>query len=270
MTTGRFRRGNAPSLPAAQRRVPTGEGRFATLLAFSLVVHLVVGLICLQRYAPPRFVPTVPTVYVDLVMPPVTNPQRGSAAAVRPVTAPIASKKPPAAPVKTVKEAVPPPVKEGKKTPAVQETSGVDESIAAMRKRMTEQAEQQSVQAAIAALKQKRAQPAPSPPVAVGSAAGNGDEAGSALEEWLRQALREKWRYSKYQRSGRTVPSAEVEVEFDAQGKLSAYRFIRASQDARFDDSLKRAILSLEALPKPLRKPFKETILFNLDDLQGQ
>lgn len=269
MTTGRFRRGNAPPLPVAQRRVAAGEGRFATLLAFSLVVHLAIGLVCLQRYAPPRFAPTVPTVYVDLVTaPPVVSPQRGSAAAVRPVAATVA--KPPAAPVKATRAAVPPPVQGGKKTPVVQEKNGVDASITAMRKRLAEEKALHDAQAAIAALKQKRTQPAPPPAAAAGIAAGSGDEAGSAIEEWLRQALREKWRYSKYQRTGRSVPSAEVEVEFDAQGKLAAYRFIRASQDARFDDSLKRAILSLEALPKPLRKPFKETIIFNLDDLQGQ
>jgi outer membrane biosynthesis protein TonB len=194
-------------------------------------------------------------------MPPVASPQRGSASAIRKkVPTPVAAPKQPIVPTKVPKE----PVKEVKKTAVVKDDDGIAAAMAKMKQRKREQDELQDTLAAIAALKKKTTPAPPATAAPVGSASGTGDEAGSAIDEWLQSAVKAKWTWTDRKKKDL---SAEVEVEFDAAGKLSNYRFIRHSTDARFDDSLKRALLSLEPLPT-LRK-YKATILFNLDDLQG-
>jgi len=238
------------------------------MVGFSLVVHVIVAAIF--SHNPTSAIPhRPPTLYVDLVTAPVANPQRGSAGAVTKVAAPVVTPSQPAVPskvAKVAKEQIVVKGKETKKTAEPKDDDGIAEAMAKMKQRKTEQDELKETQTAIAALK-KKTTPAPQAVATVGSASGNGDEAGGAIGAWLQKAVRDKWSWPDRKRKDL---SAEVEIEFNTAGKLTNYRFIRSSKDARFDDSLKRALLSLGPLPKALREPYKETILFNLDELQGQ
>lgn len=270
MTTGRYSRGNATLRQVADRKSQRENNFFLAIIGLSLLVHTIVATLFL--YKPTNTTRRrPPTLYVDLVMAPVANPQRGSAGAIKKiaepvaVAAPVAAAPQPVAPTKVAKEQVVVKGKETKKTAEVKD-EGIAAAMAKMKQRKAEQDELKDTQAAIAAMGKKTAQ-ATSAAAVVGSASGNGDEPGSAIGDWLQDAVRKKWSWPDRKRKDL---SAEVEIEFDVAGKLSNYRFIRYSKDSRFDDSLKRALLSLEPLPKELRKPYKETILFNLDDLQGQ
>jgi outer membrane biosynthesis protein TonB len=263
VTTGRYRRSNASFRPTGARRSDRENNFFLGMVGFSLLVHVIVAAIFSHT-------PTAtnnrrpPTLYVDLVMPPVANPQRGNAGATVKTAAPaVTIPQPTVAPTKVAKPPVVVKEKETKKTAVVKDDVDIAADIAKMKERKAAQDEQREIQAAIAAMKKTTPTP-PAAAAAVGSASGTGDEAGSAIDEWLQRAVKEKWTWTDRKKKDL---SAEVEVEFDATGKLSNYRFIRSSRDARFDDSLKRALLSLEPLPT-LRK-YKATILFNLDDLQG-
>ena len=265
MTTGRYRRGNATLRQVADRRSQRENNFFLAIIGLSLLVHTIVAALFL-------YTPTTtskrrpPTLYVDLVMaPPVANPQRGSASATVKTVVPAATiPQPTVAPTKVVKAPVVVKEKETKKTAVVKDDVDIAADIAKMKQDKKEQDELKEALAAIAVMKKKTTPAPPAAAAAVGSASGTGDEAGSAIDEWLQRAVKEKWTWTDRKKKDL---SAEVEVEFDATGKLSNYRFIRSSRDARFDDSLKRALLSLEPLPT-LRK-YKATILFNLDDLQG-
>lgn len=275
MTSGRYRRHNSPLRSTNARRTDRENNFFLAMLGCSLAVHLLAAAIF--SHDPP--VPVLrkpPTVYVDLVLaPPVANPQRGSGSAISrsaaPVVAdaPVAAKKTPTLPTRIAKDVVVSKGKGARIEPPEKEDDGIAEAMAKMKRRKAEQDELKSTLAAIAAMK-KTATPAPAKAAAAtvsGSASGSGDEAGSAIDAWLQKEVKAKWSWPDRKRKDL---SAEVEVEFDVTGKLSHYRFLRPSSDPRFDDSLKRALLSLQSLPKEMRKPYKETILFNLDDLQGQ
>ncbi|MBE0503066.1 MAG: TonB C-terminal domain-containing protein [Desulfuromonadales bacterium] len=265
MTTGRYRRGNATLRQVADRRSQRENNFFLAIIGFSLLSHIIVAAFFL--YTPSTTSKRrPPTLYVDLVMaPPVVNPQRGSAGATVKTATPTATiPQLTVTPTRTAKAPVVVKGKEAKKTAVVKDDVDIAADIAKMKQRKAAQDEQREIQAAIAAMKQKTTATPPAA-AAVGSASGTGDEAGSANDDWLQRAVKDKWTWPDRKKKDL---SAEVEVEFDATGKLSNYRFIRHSTDARFDDSLKRALLALEPLPS-LRK-YKATFLFNLDDLQGQ
>ena len=262
MTTGRYSRRNASFRPTGARRSDRENNFFLGMVGFSLIVHVIVAAIFSHTPTSPSQ-RRPPTLSVDLVMPPVASPQRGSASAIRKIVPPVVAPPQPVMPTKETK-AVVVKAKEVKKTAEVKDDDGIAAAMAKMKQRKREQDELRDTLAAIAALKKKTTPAPPATAAAVGSASGTGDEAGSAIDEWLRSAVKAKWTWTDRKKKDL---SAEVEVEFDAAGKLSNYRFIRHSTDARFDDSLKRALLSLEPLPT-LRK-YKATILFNLDDLQG-
>lgn len=266
MTTGRYRRGNATLHQVADRRSQRENNFFLAIIGLSLLVHTIVAALFL-------YTPTTtskrrpPTLYVDLVMaPPVANPQRGSAGATVKTAAPAATiPQPTVAPTKVVKQVVVK-EKETEKTAAVKDDVDIAADIAKMKQRKAAQDEQREIQADIAAMKQKTT-PTPVAAAAVGSASGTGDQAGSAIGEWLQKAVKEKWTWTDRKRKDL---SAEIEVNFASTGKIIGYRFKRSSGDARFDKSLTDAFIKLETLPMPLGKPLQETFLFNLDDLQGQ
>lgn len=265
MTTGRYSRRNASFRPTGARRSDRENNLFLGIVGFSFVVHVIVVAI-FSHHPPAPIQRRPPTLSVDLVMPPVANPQRGSTSAVRKIVAPLAAKKALALPVTVAKERVVLKGKEIKKAAVVKDDDGIAEAMVKMKQRKAEQDELKETQAAIAALKEKR-KPAPPAVAPIGRASGTGDEAGSAIGEWLQKAVKEKWTWTDRKRKDL---SAEIEVNFDINGKIIGYRFQRSSGDARFDKSLTDAFIKLEALPKPLRKPLQETFLFNLDDLQGQ
>ncbi|MDZ4183478.1 MAG: TonB C-terminal domain-containing protein [Desulfuromonadales bacterium] len=265
MTTGRYSRRNASFRPTGVRRSDRENNFFLAIVGFSLLSHIIVAALFL--YTPATTSKRrPPTLYVDLVMaPPVLNPQRGSAGATVKTAAPAATiPQPTVAPPKVEKPPVVVEKKETKKPAMVKDDVDIAADIAKMKQRKAAQDEQREIQAAIAAMKQKTTSTPPAA-AAIGSASGTGDQAGSAVGEWLQQAVKEKWTWTDRKKKDL---SAKVEVEFDATGKLSNYRFIDHSTDARFDDSLKRALLSLE--PHQTLRKYKTTITFNLDDLQGQ
>ena len=264
MTTGRHSRRNATIRQATARRGHRENNVFLGVVGFSLAIHIIVATIFLHN-------PTAaiqrrpPTLSVDLVMAPVANPQRGSAGAVKKAVAPVATEKVPPLPAKAPKETIVLKGKEIKKTPAAQD-DGVAADIAKMKQRLADKAEEKNAQNAIADMRKKKT-PASEATAAVGSSNGTGNKPGSAIDAWLQKEVKAKWNLPGRKRKDL---SAEVEVEFDAAGKLSNYRFIRFSGEALFDKSLKDALLKLEPLPKTMREPYKNTILFNLDELQGQ
>lgn len=263
MTTGRYSRRNATVRPNATRRSDRENNFFLGLIGFSLFLHIIVAAFFLHNPTS-RVQHRTPPLYVDLVMAPVANPQRGSAGTIKKIAEPLAAPKQPTVPTPVPKEQV---VGKGK---AIQKTAEVVDDdirqyIAKTKQRLTDKAELDDTQASIAAMRKKTPPTAPVA-TAVGTASGTGDEAGGAIDAWLQKEVKEKWNWPGRKRKDL---SAEVEVEFDTAGKLSNYRFVRTSGDALFDKSLTNALLKLEALPIELRKPFQETIVFNLDDLQG-
>lgn len=255
MTTGRFSRRNATLRQVVDRRSQRENNFFLTIVGFSLFLHIFAATLFLlpAPVTPSQHRPS--TLSVDLVMAPVANPQRGGGGRLR--------QSPP--PDIRAKELSPPPPSSANETVTTKEKSrpvrddDIDDAIARMKDRLAKQAEVRQAEEAIAALRKKTEN------AAAGSANGTGDETGSAINEWLQQAVKTKWSWPDRRRK---ELSAEIEVEFDITGRLSNYRFIRHATDSRFDDSLKRALLSLEPLPMTLRKPYRERILFNLDDLQ--
>ena len=266
MTTGRYRRGNATLRQVADRRSARESNFFLAIVGFSLLSHIIVAALFLYTPSKPSK-RRPPTLYVDLVMaPPVVNPQRGSAGTtVKPAAPAVTIPQPVAPPAEVTK----PPVvvkEETKKAAVAEDDIDIAADIAKMKQRKAARDEQREIQAAIAAMKQRTTSTSPVA-AAVGSASGTGDEAGSAIGEWLQQAVKEKWTWTDRKRKDL---SAEIEVNFASNGKIIGYRFKRSSGDARFDKSLTDAFVKLDTLPKPLGKPHQETFLFNLDDLQGQ
>ncbi len=263
MTTGRYSRRNASFRPTGVRRSDRENNFFLAIVGFSLLSHIIVAALFL-------YTPTTtskrrpPTLYVDLVMaPPVANPQRGSAGATVKTAAPaVTIPQPTVAPAKVMKAPVVVKEKETKKNAVVKDDVDIAADIAKMKQRK----EQNEIQAAIAAMKQKTTSTQPTA-AAVGSASGTGDQAGSAIGDWLQKAVKDRWTWTDRKRKDL---SAEIEVNFASSGKIIGYRFKRSSGDARFDKSLTDAFIKLETLPTPLGKPLQETFLFNLDDLQGQ
>ena len=266
MTNGRYSRRHATFRPTGVRRSDRENNFFLAIVGFSLLSHIIVAALLL--YTPATTSKRrPPTLYVDLVMaPPVLNPQRGSAGAVRKVAEPLAvPPQPVVPPTKVAKEQVVAKEKVVKNTPAIKD-DGIAATIAKMKQQKIERDELDAAQSTIAAMR-KKTTPAPPAPAAVGSASGTGDEDGSAIGEWLQQAVKEKWTWPDRKRKDL---SAEIEVNFAGNGKIIGYRFKRSSGDARFDKSLTDAFIKLDTLPKPLGKPHQETFLFNLEDLQGQ
>ena len=92
VTNGRYSRRNASFRPTGERRTDRENNFFLGMVGFSLVVHVIAAAIFSHNPTPaiPR---RPPTVYVDLVMAPVANPQRGSAGAIRKIAAPVAAKR---------------------------------------------------------------------------------------------------------------------------------------------------------------------------------
>lgn len=105
--------------------------------------------------------------------------------------------------------------------------------------------------------------------VPVGMPDGKGTEEGVAADAWLQEYLKQAWRLSKYQ-VGRSDLEAKMQLTFDAQGKLANYKFTGKSSDARFDDSVVRAVLQLKDYPVPALAGTRKDIVFNLKELQRQ
>lgn len=275
MTTGRFNR-RPPKPPSQLRAVAPSEQLFlGAILAGSLLLHLVVGAIVLSGINFGRFKRTpLVTMRVDLVSAPVLAPKRGEGGTVAVKALPTPAVKPVAPPAAKPHEVLVPdkskkPVKPQAK-PKDNDEADLRKSLAEMRQRQKDKEELDNAADAIAQMRKTAAKAKQvTPPKAVaGSLAGTGTESGSGIEAWLYRELRSNWQLSKDQIHKREL-QARVEIELDVQGKLVNYKFIELSKEQAFNDSLRRAILKLKPLPKELRKPWRDTILFTLDDLQG-
>lgn len=260
MTTGRYRRRNPDLRQTGARRNDRESNAFFAMVGFSVLAHVIIAAI-LSQSSPPPMLHKSPAIYVDLLMPPVANPRRGSGSVAKAVVTPVATEQKTIEPVKVAKEAVTP-AKTAMKAPVVKAIN-MDQVIAKIRQKKA----LEDIINTIKDMKESKKSPTTQPLAVAGSPSGSGDEVGSAIGEWLQQAVKEKWSWPDTKRKDL---SAEVDVEFDIRGKLSKCEIRKPSSDPRFDASLKRAILSIESLPMVMRKTYKETILFNLEDLQGQ
>lgn len=255
MTSGRPNRRNLSTHLNRVRKISREENFFLAMIGCSLLLHLITAAFFQYKPAPSRQ-HRAPTVTVDLVLPPVVNPQRGNTGRSRPKPLPEIA---PVTPLTPEKPAEVQPEK-------AENPDDISTEISKMRNRLAEQAaraELQEAQETIAALK-KKVTAEKLAKTMVGTPTGTGDEAGGAIGDWLQMAVKKNWVWpGKWKNI-----QAKVEVKFDAGGKLIAYRIKEPSGDDLFDKSLLTALAKLEPLPKTIRKPFEETIVFNLEDLQ--
>lgn len=254
-----------------RRRVGTRgaeETRFGRMLVLSLAIHLLgVFLTAVSLHSPSFQTPSV-TYRVELVTMPVAAPRAGrptteeAVAAIAqpaPITkAPAVKPLPVPAPLKTsVKTAT-------KKAPPDQAYDAAQNAIKDMQRKQ-EIADLKTKLEKLTAVDQR--QKATSPTVIPGeSDTDKGKDSGSSYESYIRQELKRAWTLSRYQLSNLNL-SAEVTLTFDPRGTLNDYRFLRRSGDARFDESLQRAILDMKQLPSAPGQTFTLKATFNLKDL---
>jgi hypothetical protein len=264
------------------------DPKLGRMVALSLVLHLVLvvvfsGVILPRVHTPPR-----PVYFVDLMNLPVERPQAGrpdappepvkvvpppeparpkpSAPApspepirpqpAAPVTPPV---KPRPVPLKTVPAKPKAPVKPAPvpAKPAPKPSGSVADPNSAI--------EQMRLRQKIAELTAKDTRQTPSA-APVGMPDGQGDQAGVDQRTWLNAFFKANWSLSRYQVTNRNL-QARVTVRYDAEGNLLDYRFLDASGDQAFDDSVKRAILKEKKLPFSPKRRLEEEVVFNLKDL---
>ncbi len=252
------------------------------MLGASLALHLILLLLAGGHLLPRRHQVRPPAYVVDLVNLPVKAPQAGrpdgrvtkparkkkTVKQVRQRPRPKPKPKPrpqpkkvvtpkKAAPKPTVKKAEPPAKTTATRPGPKATTQAAEEKL----RRRLEMLRLKRQLAAMAASDTRATEKVP-----LGEEKGRGDEQGVGYRLWLRQAYKEAWALSPYQVSRRDL-QAEVEVVYDARGYLKDYRFISPSGDRLFDDSVARAIRSVDRLEPPPGRMLRETILFNLKDL---
>ncbi|TYO97686.1 cell division and transport-associated protein TolA [Geothermobacter ehrlichii] len=254
------------------------------MLGASLALHLVLLLLVGGHLLPRRHQPRPPAYVVDLVNLPVKAPQAGrpdgrAKKTVRKKSAPSAKKlsrprpKPKPRPQPQPKKVVT--RKKAGTKPAVKRTRPQAKAAAtrpaaakaptrAEQERLERRLEMLRLKRQLAALAASDTRAGENAPL--GEEKGRGSEQGVGYRLWLQQAYKEAWALSRYQ-VGRLDLEAEVEVVYDARGFLRDYSFRRKSGDRLFDDSIARAIRSVDRLEPPPGKTLRETIVFNLKDL---
>lgn len=254
------------------RRRGSAEVRFGRMLVISLALHGLVVLLTLVTLRPALLRPPTETYRVELVTLPVAAPQQGRpAAAARvaaverpaPPTTPAPKQLPVTTPLKTPpKTAAKEPTK---KVPASDRSYDDTQDAIERMRRKQEIAEVEKRLANL--LKADPRQPAASTPaVTPGTDSGKGKDPGGDYAPYIRQYLKEAWTLSRYQVTDLKL-WAEVSLTFDARGTLNDYRFLRRSGEARFDESVQRAILDLRQLPTAPGQTFTLKVNFNLKDL---
>lgn len=267
------------------------------MVALSLALHLLLILVFAGVLLPHMPRVSRPVYYVDLFNLPVKTPRAG-----RPQAAP--RKTHPHHPEKTVSPPSHPavahhrprpsskvllPVKpkpkpvakhhpKPKSKPVVKpkpKPANIDRNYQRTQERIKEMQEEWQRKKKIAELKRKLAAefskseppPAQAASVPAGSPTGHGDQKGIAYDAWIHGYLKKVWALSRYQVSNNLGLSATVELDFNADGALADWRFLKRSGDARFDQSVKQAVLQLTQLPTPPGSRLSLPIEFNLKDL---
>jgi len=252
-----------------------GIGR--TLLG-SLGLHLLIIFFFAGSLLPRFEEERRPVYYVDLANLPVKAPRAGrpDAPPVKPATpvkpAPSPTKAPPPqAKTKTEPVKVSPPAT--KTTPVPKATTPTDKTKKAEdstssaiddMRRKKEIADLKATLAALGADDRRDRAPVGAP---VGMQDGRGSESGVSYDAWVQTAYKQVWTLSRYQVT-RLDLEAEVRVTFDAEGNLKDYKFLSESGDARFDDSVRNAILQIKKLPTAPGERLELPVVFNLKDLK--
>jgi outer membrane biosynthesis protein TonB len=264
----------------------------------SLGIHLVVFLL-FAGVLMPRFQREARPVYhVDLVNLPVKDPQAGRPDA-RPEAPkpkpepkkpePIQAAQPEPAPKKPEPVKVPPPKPEprkpeapkvvkkpAEKAPPVKKEpvakpepapgQGYDDALSAID-RIKRQREMEELKRKLDQLASRDTrQVAAIPNAPAGMPDGKGTEAGPSYDAWLHEYLKQAWTLSRYQVSRRDL-EAVVTLVFDSRGNLIDYRFVEESEEERFNNSVRRAILQLKKLPTEPGERMEKEIVFNLKEL---
>lgn len=265
------------------------DPRFRRLLLASLGAHLAVVLL-FSGVLLPRFQRDLRPVYhVDLVNLPVMSPQAGrpdarpepTPAPAKPA-APESTKAPPPAPPKAepkpeaVKLAKPEPAKSAAVQPKKPEAAPVKAreketaaEAAALQERLRQMQarhEREGIKKRLDEMAAKDSRQSAVPNAPVGMMDGKGTEAGISYDAWLHEYLKQAWTLSQYQVARRDL-QATVKLFFDAQGNLLDYTFVKKSDEERFDDSVRKAILQLKKLPNPPGSRMEKEVRFNLKDL---
>ena len=238
-------------------------GRLLVAYLISLVLHalLLFGLTGGWLGSTPR-PDLTPVYYVDLVHKPVLNPQAGrpeprAATPKPPAPAPPAPSAPAAAPKTAVTSKAAPVAK----PPARSADSHVQGALQQLR-------DEQSLQQRLAALRQTQAVPADTP---VGLPDAKGTEAGVSPLSYVQATIQQNWALSPYLLAdARKMARIEawVRITYGKSGRLEGFRFEKESDDPKFDDSIKRALVKSQQLPNPLPARLEDVlVVFNLKAL---
>ncbi len=253
---------------------PHPDPRLGRLLLVSLGLHLVV-LVLFSVTLSHRFsTPQRPVYYVDLVNPPVRDPQAGLPPVAPPKAQPPKAEPAPAPPApKPVPPAEKPQPKKAEPAPAkpspaaaakpAPKTDTTAEAIEKMRRRQ-EIEEQKRALAAIASRDTRQSGSAPSAPL--GMPEGRGSEAGPSEQALIQAHLKKNWSFSKYQAPRRDL-TVDIRLVYDGGGQLLDYRILKSSGDAAFDESVRKAILKGQELPFQPGRRLELEAQFNLKDL---
>jgi len=268
------------------KRTSTPSSGLGRMLLLSFILHVLVFFIFGGFIVPRIKENKKPIYYVDLIHPPVANPQAGrpDAAPAKKKVAPKkkakpAVKKPPvkkAEPVKKVvpvvkKEVVPVPVavKPMATTPVEQvkptvvpieqpSTSNPMDAIEQMRRKQR-----------IAALKEKLTRLSTEPSTApVGVVGGTGDQVGVDFDSWIKTFLSQAWALPSHYRQRGLV--ATMALRFNSQGQLIYAEMVRSSGDNFFDASVKRAVQQLQRLPSEPKKQIDLNVTFDPREMFAQ
>ncbi len=278
------------------------------MLVVSFIIHVVLLLLFSGVILPKMKTPPKPVYVVDLVNLPVKDPRAGrpdvrkgpekteptpgaSAPEPKPDAVPLPPKpeakpevvKPEPPKPKPKPEPKPEPKPTPKPTPKAEAkpkpekpkpadkpkvTDKDEASVTSALDKLQKKQEYAGVQDKIAAMAAARNKGSAGD-VPIGMPDGKGSEEGVASDAWLQEYLKQAWRLSKYQ-VGRSDLETKMQLTFDAQGKLANYKFTKKSSDARFDDSVVRAVLQLKDYPVPALADARKDVVFNLKELQRQ
>lgn len=280
-----------------------GLGR---MLLVSLGIHFAVAVLFAVGLVPRAHRDLSPVYTVDLTSLPVKDPQAGRPDArpprkpesdepgpVRPAPTPAPEPPKPKAdpaptpqprpepkvaprpepkpePAKIAKEPAPKPVPVKVEKPPAKPAESYQDTLSAIEKLREKQARRQEtedLQARLAALKSKDTRAGGGSNAPLGLPTARGTEAGVDEQTWIKAFIENNWSLSKYQVVNRRDVEARVWLAYDAKGKLVDYKIVKSSNDATFDDSIRRAILKEPQLPFTPGRRLELNAIFNLKDL---